>query len=331
MPRKLQDLTGQRFTRLVVIERAENDKHGNTQWRCKCDCGNEAVVLPTDLKRNRKSCGCLRRETAAKHMAQLSRCYIEGTPEYEKRQHQLADIGKDLNLENLGDLPESLLPRRKAGNQSNRAEALYNLQIDRFCERMREIDSTIDFKVGSRGWCYILEEHGLRKGDFKAAQKLITNLRKTGKLPLDICAEDQARATIGLESLDDDDAEDEADSWIQHLRTVHESYLPISFWDDKDVYLEVGVEKLDLRNLFESVCEEFRVPLTNFKGWSDLNSRGAMMKRFARHEAAGRQCVLLLCGDHDPGGLHITKTMRKNLYDLSGAIGWTIWIERRLC
>ena len=49
-----------------------------------------------------------------------------------------------------------------------------------------------------------------------------------------------------------------------------------------------AVEKLDLRNLFEVVCAEFYVPITNFKGWSDLNSRAAMMKRFAQHEAAGR-------------------------------------------
>jgi hypothetical protein len=71
------------------------------------------------------------------------------------------------------------------------------------------------------------------------------------------------------------------------------------------------------------VCAEFHVPLTNIKGWSDLNSRAAMMRRFAEHEAAGRQGVLLLCGDHDPGGLHITGTMRENLEALSGAVGWT--------
>jgi hypothetical protein len=99
--------------------------------------------------------------------------------------------------------------------------------------------------------------------------------------------------------------------------------LPRSLWDDLDVYVEVGTEKLDLRNLFESVCREFHVPLTNFKGWSDLNSRAAMMQRFQRHEEQGRQCVLLLCGDHDPGGLHITEMMRKNLGDLAGAVGWS--------
>jgi hypothetical protein len=174
-----------------------------------------------------------------------------------------------------------------------------------------------------RGWCYILEEYGLRKGDFPAAEALITQLRKTGDLPLDICADDANRTTIGLESLDDDDAEDEADSWINHLLSVHERYLPISFWDDKDYYLEVVVEKLDLRNLFESTCAEFRVPITNAKGWLDLNSRADMMRRFEKHEKAGRRCVLLLCGDHDPGGLLITNTVLKNIEDLSGAVGWT--------
>jgi hypothetical protein len=83
-------------------------------------------------------------------------------------------------------------------------------------------------------------------------------------------------------------------------------YTPFGFWDDLDVYVEVAVEKLDLRNLFEPVCAEFFVPITNFKGWSDLNSRAAIMRRFAEHERSGRQCVLLLCGDHDPGGLAIT-------------------------
>jgi hypothetical protein len=48
-----------------------------------------------------------------------------------------------------------------------------------------------------------------------------------------------------------------------------------------------------------------------------------MMRRFAEHEEAGRRCVLLLCGDHDPGGLNITGTMRKNLDDLTTAVGWS--------
>lgn len=182
----------------------------------------------------------------------------------------------------------------------------------------------MDFAIGVRGWCYILEKHGLRKGDFRAAEKLITDCRKSGMLSLDICAEDGSRATIGIQNLDDADIEGEAESWLNYLlNDVHKNYTPCGFWDDLDVYVEVAVEKLDLRNLFESPCAKFFVPITNFKGWSDLNSRAAMMERFAQHEAAGRRCVLLLCGDHDPGGLHITSTMRKNLSDLSRAVGWS--------
>jgi hypothetical protein len=182
----------------------------------------------------------------------------------------------------------------------------------------------MDFAVGSRGWCYILEKHGLRKGEFDAAEKLITSCRKSGDLALDICAEDSSRETVGLEQLDHNDVADEVESWIDHLcNHAHEQYTPISFWDDLGVYVEAGTEKLDLRNLFEPVCEELYVPITNFKGWSDLNSRAALMRRFKMHEAQGRRCVLLLCGDHDPGGLHITEKMRKNMEDLAQAVRWS--------
>jgi hypothetical protein len=218
----------------------------------------------------------------------------------------------------------SLLPKRSRGRQSAAAELGYREQVATFCRLILQIQSSMDFRVGSRGWCYILERHGLRKGDFDAAQKLITACRKSGELPLDICAEDASRATVGIERLDNAHIADEVESWVNHLRNhAHETYIPISFWDDLDVYVEVAVEKLDLRNLFEPVCAEFHVPDTNFKGWSDLNSRATVMRRFAKHEAAGRRCVLLLCGDHDPGGLQITEKMRKNLEDLSGQVGWT--------
>ena len=210
-------------------------------------------------------------------------------------------------------MTDSLLPKRQRGRQSAAAEVQHQEQVDTFCRLILQIRSTMDFAVGSRGWCYILERHGLRKGDFDAAQKLITECRKSGALPLDICAEDSSRETVGIERLDSNDIPNEVESWVDYVREhAHERYTPISFWDDLDVYVEVAVEKLDLRNLFEPVCKEFHVPVTNLKGWSDLNARAAMMQRFKLHEARGRLCVLLLCGDHDPGGLQITEQMRKN-------------------
>jgi hypothetical protein len=219
---------------------------------------------------------------------------------------------------------DTLLPKRRRGRQSPADDAIYRHKVKTFCKLIRQIKSTLDFAVGSRGYCYLLEEHGLTKGEFDAAEKLITACRKSGDLPLDICAEDASRETIGVEEIDKCDVPAKVDSLIDHLTNhAHERYLPISLWDDLDVYVEVATEKLDLRNLFEPVCNEFHVPITNIKGWSDVNARAAMMRRFKMHEAQRRKCVLLLCGDHDPGGLHITDKMRKNLNDVAGAVGWS--------
>lgn len=60
--RKLEDLTGQRFGRLVVVERAETT-HVSTRWKCQCDCGNTCIVLAQNLKKGHTiSCGCYREE-----------------------------------------------------------------------------------------------------------------------------------------------------------------------------------------------------------------------------------------------------------------------------
>lgn len=59
---RLIDLTGQRFGRLVVMERAENKGNAVT-WLCKCDCGAETLVSGKDLRRGHtQSCGCFHRE-----------------------------------------------------------------------------------------------------------------------------------------------------------------------------------------------------------------------------------------------------------------------------
>jgi hypothetical protein len=72
MSRKRIDLTGVRFGRLTAIKRAEdyissNGKH-QSQWLCKCDCGNENIVVAANSLRRglTKSCGCLSKETLSK-------------------------------------------------------------------------------------------------------------------------------------------------------------------------------------------------------------------------------------------------------------------------
>jgi len=58
------DITGQRFGRLIVIGRSlPNTKNRGTRWLCKCDCGNEKIILKGSLMGGKtKSCGCLQME-----------------------------------------------------------------------------------------------------------------------------------------------------------------------------------------------------------------------------------------------------------------------------
>lgn len=58
----LNQLTGQRFGKLTVIKRAEqNSKSGNAMWVCKCDCTNDVTVIGSHLRSGHTtSCGCNR-------------------------------------------------------------------------------------------------------------------------------------------------------------------------------------------------------------------------------------------------------------------------------
>ena len=58
-----QDITGQQFGRLTVVERMPNDRRGSALWQCRCICGQESIVYTRDLKSGAiKSCGCLKRQ-----------------------------------------------------------------------------------------------------------------------------------------------------------------------------------------------------------------------------------------------------------------------------
>ena len=82
MGRKAIDLTGRKLGKLTVLSKDNNyiAPCGKiiTQWKCKCDCGNEVVVTRNNLiNGNSKSCGCSRRDnpSALKHGKSRERLY----------------------------------------------------------------------------------------------------------------------------------------------------------------------------------------------------------------------------------------------------------------
>ncbi len=63
------DLTGQKFGRLKVLKRVENDKYNNAHYLCVCEYdGKEITVNGRSLRSgNTRSCGCIRREMIIKN------------------------------------------------------------------------------------------------------------------------------------------------------------------------------------------------------------------------------------------------------------------------
>lgn len=75
---KFIDLTRQRFGRLIVIKRVENNKWNSTCWECQCDCTNITIVDSGKIKSGHtKSCGCLNIEKTKKRLTKHGYCKNE--------------------------------------------------------------------------------------------------------------------------------------------------------------------------------------------------------------------------------------------------------------
>lgn len=57
------DLTGQKINNYTIISRAPDKKTTRSNyvvWNCLCDCGKNFTATSKEIKKGRKSCGCLR-------------------------------------------------------------------------------------------------------------------------------------------------------------------------------------------------------------------------------------------------------------------------------
>lgn len=130
-PRRVLDISGQRFGSLVALRPTDQRTHGRVVWECLCDCGATALVAGDTLRDGRtRSCGCLRRSTGAKATAYkhggaagdaLSpeykvwrgikrRCFMPNDPAYPRyggRGIRLCDRWMDFNafLSDMGPRP----------------------------------------------------------------------------------------------------------------------------------------------------------------------------------------------------------------------------------
>lgn len=173
-----------------------------------------------------------------------------------------------------------------------------------------------DFKMSSRGWGYYLEGmNAITKAQFDRVQNAINECRKMGFLPIDFTAQDTPRQFKFLD-WDTTDVYEYLLGGIDDFNNLPRDWHP-NIALEEEYYIQVLVEKVDLVTLFAPICALFRLPIATAKGWSDIYQRGEMAVRFQNAEDDGRKPVLLYCGDHDPMGLLISDTLRKNFLDLS--------------
>lgn len=112
---KFLDRTNIRYGRLVVLEHKGKDKRGKHLWLCKCDCGNEKIVVSDNLSSGKsKSCGCLRKEFLSKKGNQFGlyedrqEAMMKVQYSHLKRRHkQNGMIGDVLDFETFSKISKS--------------------------------------------------------------------------------------------------------------------------------------------------------------------------------------------------------------------------------
>ena len=211
-----------------------------------------------------------------------------------------------------------VLPR---GRGDNRLRGLV-----RFATQLINLSNQIGFKLSARGWCYQLEGFRLiNKDQFSRVEDMINECRKLGALPINFTAEEESRKFGGVETPNEESPEKYLKRFLVGALRCENWYAP-DWWDGEKYYIQMIVEKIDLKTLFEPICSEYHIPIATTKGWSSMIQRAEYARRFKQAEDKKLKCVLLYCGDHDPDGLRISDFLRSNLIDLA-YVKWMDGVE----
>lgn len=74
---KIEVNAGDKYGRLTVVELAGRDKGGGLLYLCKCDCGNEKIVVKGNLVSGRtKSCGCFLKEETSRRRKKTNKVLL---------------------------------------------------------------------------------------------------------------------------------------------------------------------------------------------------------------------------------------------------------------
>ena len=213
------------------------------------------------------------------------------------------------------DGTKEIVPFRMPSGKKNRIR-----QLKAFSAYLKYIDKHTGFKVSSRGWVYQLENLRLiNKDQFDSVEDIINECREKGALPIDFVAEEEGRKFSGIEIPEDSTPIDFLKQYLEAPLICEKWYTP-DWWSGEEYYIQMLVEKVDLKTLFEPLSLKYHIPVATSKGWSSMLQRAEFAKRFKQAEDRGLKCVLLNCGDFDPDGGRISGFIRSNLDDLKNVV-----------
>lgn len=185
-----------------------------------------------------------------------------------------------------------------------------------FADQLKKLSHQVGMKISARGWCYIMEGFNLiTKAQFDVVERLINGCRRNGILSIDFVAQEETRQFSGVEIPEERSPIVYVGGWLDGALHAERYYTP-NWWKKEEYYIQMVTEKIDLKTMFEPVCEEFHIPIATGSGWQSMRQRAEYGRRFKKAEEAGLKCVLLYCGDFDPDGGRISDKLRKNLKDV---------------
>jgi hypothetical protein len=107
------------------------------------------------------------------------------------------------------------------------------------------------------------------------------------------------------------------------IETAAQSYH-IDLWEKQNFYVEVWIEKDALIGVIEQTAQDYDVSCFSCRGYTSQSEMWAAARRMIQQNEAGRDCIIIHLGDHDPSGIDMTRDIKERM----AMFGANVRIER---